>query len=160
MNIRNASERDIPALARIWHDGWQDAHAKILPAELSQHRTRDSFEERLHEALPNVRVADAGATLGFHIIQRDELYQLYVDARARGTGTASALIADAERALLEGGVIVAWLACAVGNARAERFYEKQGWHRNGRVTYPTPIPGGTFPVDVWRYEKQLRPAAG
>lgn len=47
-------------------------------------------------------------------------------------GRGEGLLADAERALRHGGVITAWFACAIGNSRAERFYEKQGWHRNGR----------------------------
>ena len=155
MNIRNAGRHDITALARIWYDGWQDAHADILPAELAQYRTLESFEGRIEQALPDVRMAEAGGALGFHIVQEDELYQLYVDASARGTGTAAALIADAERALRERGVTTAWLACAIGNSRAERFYERHGWRQTGKVTYPTPITGGTFPVEVWRYEKTL-----
>jgi ribosomal protein S18 acetylase RimI-like enzyme len=39
---------------------------------------------------------------------------------------AAALIADAEAMLAEHGVEMAWLACAVGNNRAARFYEKSG----------------------------------
>ncbi|HEX7047933.1 MAG TPA: GNAT family N-acetyltransferase [Gammaproteobacteria bacterium] len=155
MNIRNASEPDIPALARIWYDGWQDGHGKIVPAELARHRTLESFDERLRQALPRVRVAEAGVVLGFHIVQKDELYQFYVDAPARGTGLAAALIADAERALRENGVTTAWLVCAIGNSRAERFYEKQGWRRNGKVIHQTPITGGELPLEVWRYEKEL-----
>lgn len=156
MNIRNASQADIAALARIWYDGWQDAHVNILPAELARHRTLESFEERVRQAFPRIRVAEAGEVFGFHIIHEDELYQLYVDARARGTGLAVTLINDAERALCERGIITAWLACAIGNNRAERFYEKQGWRRNGTMIYQTPITGGNLPLEVWRYEKTLR----
>lgn len=156
MNIRNAGERDIPALARIWHEGWQYGHADILPAELARYRTLESFADRLREALGNTRIAESdGTPLGFHILQEDELYQLYVDANARGTGVAVALIDDAERRLRERGVATAWLACAIGNSRAERFYDKRGWRRTGKVTYPATIPGGTFSLDVWRYEKSL-----
>lgn len=156
MNIRNASEADIPAVAKIWYEGWHYAHAEILPEELARHRTLESFEERVHQALPRVRVAEGDEVLGFHIVQGDELYQFFVHAGARGTGLAATLIADAERTLLEDGVATAWLSCAIGNSRAERFYEKHGWRRNGKVIYPAPIAGGEFPLEVWRYEKKLK----
>ena len=39
MDVRAAKEIEIDHLARLWYDGWQDAHARILPAELARHRT-------------------------------------------------------------------------------------------------------------------------
>jgi hypothetical protein len=65
------------------------------------------------------------------------------------------LILDAEARLRENGVRTAWLACAIGNARAARFYEKRGWVRVGTVTDQLEIPGGTLALEVWRYEKSL-----
>jgi ribosomal protein S18 acetylase RimI-like enzyme len=113
MIIRDAEIAEIGQLAKIWHDGWQDAHARN------------------------------------------------VSARARGSGVAAALVADAEARLGASGVGTAWLACAIGNERAARFYEKCGWHRAGTVVEYLEIPNGTFPLEVWRYEKSLeRPARG
>jgi ribosomal protein S18 acetylase RimI-like enzyme len=111
-------------------------------------------------ALASVRVAgDAGAPVGFCMLKGDELYQLYVSAQARGSGVAAALIADAETRLGGSGVATAWLACAIGNERAARFYEKCGWRRAGTVVEHLEIPNGAFPLEVWRYEKSLeRPA--
>jgi ribosomal protein S18 acetylase RimI-like enzyme len=83
-----------------------------------------------------------------------------VSARARGSGAAAALMADAEARLSAAGVETAWLACAVGNARAERFYEKCGWRRAGTMIYQSETPNGVFPVEVWRYEKLLTRPAG
>ncbi len=85
----------------------------------------------------------------------DHLVQLYVSAQARGTGAAAALMADAEARLAEAGVEIAWLACAIGNERAARFYEKCGWRRAGTVTYQ-PDASYRTPLEVWRYEKPLR----
>jgi len=156
MNLRAAQEREIDHLARLWYDGWQDAHAQILPAELTRIRTLESFKDRLTEALPKVRVAGpSGAPLGFYMVQGDELYQLYVTAAARGSGIAAALIADAEARLSEAGVATAWLACAIGNDRAARFYEKQGWRRVGTMPNHLETPDGIFTLEVWRYEKSL-----
>jgi ribosomal protein S18 acetylase RimI-like enzyme len=89
------------------------------------------------------------------MLKGDELYQLYVSAEARGTGVAAALIADAEARLAAHGVRTAWLACAIGNDRAARFYEKSGWRRAGTVVSELDTPAGIFRLDVWRYEKDL-----
>jgi ribosomal protein S18 acetylase RimI-like enzyme len=157
MDVRIAEEGDIDRLARVWYDGWQDAHARILPAELARVRTLESFRSRLEEALPTVRVAGPpGAPVGFCMIKGDELYQLYVSSQSRGSGIAAALIADAEARLAESGVATAWLACAIGNERAARFYEKSGWHRAGIMINELETPNGIFPLEVWRYEKSLR----
>jgi GNAT superfamily N-acetyltransferase len=126
MRVRDAEETEIGHLARLWHDGWQDAHAAIVPAELARLRTLESFAERLRDGLASVRVVDvAGEPAGFSMTKGDELYQLFVSAEARGTGVAAALIEDAEVRLADAGVGVAWLACAIGNERAARFYEKR-----------------------------------
>jgi GNAT superfamily N-acetyltransferase len=154
--VRTALQSEIEQLGRIWYDAWRDAHEQIVPAELTRQRTLDSFEVRLAAALPSVRVAGPiGAPTGFCIIKDDELYQLFVSASARGTGVAAALIADAEARLAQGGVDVAWLACAIGNDRAARFYEKCGWQRVRTVVSQLETPEGIFPLDVWRYEKRL-----
>jgi ribosomal protein S18 acetylase RimI-like enzyme len=156
MNVRPADERDIDRLATIWYDGWQDAHAQILPADLKKVRTLESFRQRLQAALPNVRVAGPQEDpVGFSILKGDELYQLYVSAPSRGSGVAVTLIEDAEVRLAELGVDTAWLACAIGNDRAARFYEKRGWRRVGTLPYEAETPDGTFALEVWRYEKRL-----
>lgn len=106
--------------------------------------------------LPTVRVVGPpGAPLGFHMLKDDELYQLYVSAEARGKGVAAALIADAEDQLRERGFATAWLACAIGNERAARFYEKSGWRRAGNMINHLETQEGAFDLEVWRYEKSL-----
>lgn len=49
-----------------------------------------------------------------------------------------------------------WLACAIGNDRAARFYEKNGWRRAGTIINEADTERGPFPLEVWRYEKPLR----
>jgi ribosomal protein S18 acetylase RimI-like enzyme len=93
--------------------------------------------------LSEVRVAGPpGAPLGFCMLKGDELYQIYVAAEARGSDVAAALLADGEARLAARGVPVAWLACAIGNHRAARFYEKSGWQRIGIWTDPPRDLGG------------------
>ena len=156
MKVRSADERDLDQLAQVWFDGWHESHAQIVPSELTRLRTVESFRDRLRAALPDVRVVDAsGAPAGFSVLKGDELYQLFVSAQARGSGVAAALIADAELRLRANGVEKAWLACAIGNERAARFYQKCGWHRVGTMLNQVETSAGTFPLDVWRYEKRL-----
>jgi GNAT superfamily N-acetyltransferase len=155
-NIRDSQLSEIEQLAKIWCDGWQDAHARIVPAELARLRTLQSFEERLRAASSGVRVAGAvGSPIGFYFLKGAELYQFYVSSAARGSGIAAVLMSDAEARLRERDVHTAWLACAIGNDRAARFYEKCGWLRTGTVTDDVQVPGGTFALEVWRYEKSL-----
>jgi GNAT superfamily N-acetyltransferase len=156
MDVRAAQIPEIDHLARIWYDGWHEAHTQIVPQELAQFRTLESFRDRLHVALAHVRVVGpAGEPVGVCIVQGDELYQLFVSAPSRGSGAAAALVADAEARLAERGVATAWLACAIGNQRAARFYEKCGWHRAGIMVNHAETSDEPFPLEVWRYEKSL-----
>jgi len=156
INIRPAEQTEVDELAQVWFDAWRDAHAQIVPAELARLRTLENFRERMQKELPNIRVAGSpGEPVGFCLVKDNELYQLFVAARARGTGIAAALMADGEALLAESGVETAWLACAIGNERAARFYEKCGWRRTGTMTNEAETSEGTFLLQVWRYEKTL-----
>jgi ribosomal protein S18 acetylase RimI-like enzyme len=101
----------------------------------------------------------AGTPVGFYFLKGAELYQFYVAAEARGSEVAAILMADAETHLRQSGIKTAWLACAVGNLRAARFYEKSGWQRMETVTDEVEVPGGVFALEVWRYEKLLNSTA-
>ncbi len=156
MNIRNAETNEIDELARLWFDAWQDGHAAVVPEELKRFRTYEYFRERIEEKFLRVRVAGpVGEQQGFCIIDGDELNQLFVSAHARGKGVAAELISDAEKTLFENGIKTAWLACAIGNDRAARFYEKSGWNRAGNMFNNIETPDGLIELEVWRYEKEL-----
>lgn len=160
MQVRVAVESELDALAKLWHDAWQDAHAAVVPAELTRRRTLARFRERLAELLAHTRaIGPVGAPLGFCIVKDGELYQLFVAAAARGTGVAVALIDHAEASVAATGADMIWLTCAIGNERAARFYEKRGWRRAATIVDPLDTPEGVFPLEVWRYEKRLRAAS-
>jgi ribosomal protein S18 acetylase RimI-like enzyme len=156
MTVRPASREDLDSLADIWHQGWHDGHARVVSEALTRVRTLGSFRQRLEAALADTRVAGPpGDPVGFSIVKGDELNHLYVAAPARGSGVAALLIDDAEAQLAAAGVTTAWLACAVGNERAARFYRKRGWRLVGTFEYQAETPTGPFPVHSWRFEKDL-----
>ena len=156
MQVRWADAAEIDHLARLWHDIWHETQARLAPPELIRLRTLESFRERLQAALQDIRVAGPrGAPVGFCVLKGDELDQLFVSPEVRGSGVGAALIADAEARLSARGVETAWLACAIGNDRAARFYEKSGWRLEGTVVNPAETSSGPFPMAVWRFEKRL-----
>lgn len=154
MQFRTAKQEDCAAIAAMWHSGWHVGHAEHVPEDLVAVRTRAEFEQRTNTHLGRTTVAEvAGALAGFYMLKEDEVYQFYIGDDFRGTD-AAAIQMDHVEAALTGHL--AWLACAVGNARAARFYEKRGWVRQGTFLYTVETTDGPMQVDEWRYQKDLR----
>lgn len=142
--------------ANLWESGWHDAHTKIVPVELAKLRTTESFRQRLRDNLENTRIGVGnGRVLGLCTRRENEIYQMYVAPGARGRGLAQALMTDAEGLMADDGHSLAWLACSVGNLRAARFYEKSGWIKTGVQILGVETPQGDFPLQIWRFEKDL-----
>lgn len=155
-HLINLDESHLTRAARLWEDGWHEAHSKIVPNELVMLRTSESFQARLEQKIETARVCvSEGAVLGLCMTQKDELYQMYVAPQARGQRVAQTLIADAENHIFETGYTSAWLACVVGNERAARFYGKSGWHNTGIHDAELDTSDGFFTLPVWRFEKNL-----
>ena len=154
--VRPAAPDDVPSIARIWQEGWHDAHDGRVPDALLRHRTPESYPPRVRERLAHTAVAEVdGSVAGFVVTIDAELEQLYVDAAARGTGVAQALIAHSEQAIAAAGHDEGWLAVVAGNDRAIAFYAKSGWVDSGPFDYQAEIEGGTLPVPCRRLVKQL-----
>lgn len=151
--IRDAVPADAPRVAEVWEHAWRDGHLGHIPDELLVHRQADSFRTRSAAMIDRTRVAEReGVVVGFVTLKGDELEQLFVDAPARGTGVAAALLSDGARRLLEAGHAQPWLAVVTGNARARHFYEREGWRDAGHLDYQAPVAGGTVTVSCRRYE--------
>lgn len=133
--IRKPVKSEISALARLWYDGWQVAHADHVPASLAAIRTLESFEIRLSDMLENIRtLGPIDAPLGLCAIKENEIYQIYVSPAAQGTGAASALITDGINRIRIAGFKVAKLDVIPQNTRAIAFYNKMGWQQKGVET--------------------------
>jgi GNAT superfamily N-acetyltransferase len=142
VTIRRATPDDAPALAHLHLDVWDDAYAGLMDQAILDER-RANVEGRIqrwreilaeHDRTllavgPEGLVGFAGAGPG-----RDndvspeldlELHALYVRAAWWGTGIGYALLEDAI------GDRAAYLWVLAGNERAIRFYERQGFRRDG-----------------------------
>jgi GNAT superfamily N-acetyltransferase len=78
-----------------------------------------------------------------------------INSTSRRKRVAAALMADAEAQLSARGVATAWLACAVGYARAAKFYQKSGWYLARTEISRLDTSDGPFDLEIWRYEKLL-----
>lgn len=126
--LRPAEPEDAPALVELWHAGWHDGHAGIVPDALAAIRTRADFVSRMPKLLPTITtVGERGAPLGFCSVVADEIYQFYVAPEARGSGLAARLMTEGEQRIATAGHAQARLDVALGNDRAIRFYAKHGW---------------------------------
>lgn len=157
MELRPAVPEDMEPVADIWHRAWHVAHPGHVPDGLTAGRTLAAFRERTPSRVADTTVAEEGGRLlGFVMVAGDELEQLFVDPDRHGAGVAAPLLRAGERRIAAAGHEVAWLAVVVGNARARRFYEKQGWRDAGDLPYEVTALGETFVSPCRRYEKVVR----
>ena len=155
-SLRAATAEDVEAVAGVWHRGWADGHAGHVPDGLAAHRTLEHFRALVPSRIPLTTVAaDDRGIVGFVTVHEDEVEQVYVDAAARGSGTA-ALLLDRGEQVVGTSYDRAWLAVVAGNARARRCYERRGWADTGPFDYSAETDEGRFTVPVLRYEKALR----
>ena len=153
--LRPARPPDVDAIGGVWHDAWRDGHIGHVPVALLEHRTLDQFRARVPERLATTTVAEVdGEVVGFVTVQDDELEQLFVAADARASGIADALLRHGESLIAERHS-AAWLAVATGNARARRFYERNGWADAGPLDYEAQTDSGPMVVPCRRYEKHV-----
>jgi ribosomal protein S18 acetylase RimI-like enzyme len=154
--LRPATADEAEVIATIWHDGWRDGHLGNVPDALLAVRTPESFRSRAAERTGDTTVAVVNDRIaGFIMVAKDQVEQVYVAADHRGSGVAGPLLAEAERIVAGNGERRAWLAVAAGNARARRFYERNGWTDEGLFEYAAATADGTIAVPAHRYVKEV-----
>ncbi|WP_328991208.1 GNAT family N-acetyltransferase [Kribbella sp. NBC_01245] len=156
MELRAAVSGDAGVVAGIWYAGWRDGHWGHIPEALVAVRTRESFDLRAAERVGDTTVCTVdGRVVGFVMVVGDEVEQVYLASDQRGSGLAAELLAEAERQVRANGHSRAWLAVVEGNARARRFYERQGWVSEGPFDYQASSADGPIAVPCLRYAKPV-----
>ena len=156
--VRRAAGTDLEVLADLWHRGWHDGHDGHVPDALTAVRTEASFHERMAERLGDTLVVERdGEVAGFVTVVGAELEQVYVAPAHRGSGVAPRLLVEGLAVVAARGHDRAWLAVAVGNARARRFYEREGWRDVAALDYQAQGPDGPIGSPCRRYERALPP---
>lgn len=156
MELRPALPADALSVARVHVRAWQVGYRGLLPEPyLDSLRAEDRAARYTFGRAdgPRTTVAvDAGAVVGFATIHGAELCALHVDPAVWGGGVGRALIAQARADLAAAGIAEAHLWVLVGNARAERFYQRDGWTTDGTRRSDT-VWGAA--VDELAYRRRL-----
>jgi GNAT superfamily N-acetyltransferase len=164
VQLRPANAADAAGIARVQERGWQRAYRHVFPPsrlDAGGFINVERWRTRLERPPPGwaTFVAVESSVVGFASVgpSRDghgggEVYAIYVDPDAWGTGSGRALLERAEKRLARDyDEAVLWVL--EDNPRARRFYEIAGW-----------TPDGGRKEDVWfdvtakevRYRKRLR----
>ncbi|WBV43236.1 GNAT family N-acetyltransferase [Pseudoroseomonas cervicalis] len=133
LTLRPARAEDAPALTTLLRRSWLTTWAPELPFPAVQRfAAEDPAAGYVAGMAADFLVAErAGVLLGMAHAMGDLLAALHVDPRAWGQGVGAALLAAAERRIAEGHA-VARLEVLAFNARALRFYRRQGWAEQAR----------------------------
>lgn len=155
--VRPARLEDGEAFTRAHEAAWDAALAPIagrrlnelVPFEERVQRFRDGLAKTGTDA--SVLVAESeGEVVGEGVRVGSELRDLYVVPEAWGTCASRALMDEVLAEIRASGATEATLWVVEANARARRFYEREGWEPTGE-TRATPLG----PVEL-QYELQLR----
>lgn len=156
LRLRRATSEDAPSLARGVIDGVADYPAFAPPdwrppalADETRHLAAVLADERVHCVIAERDGAVVGqvtvmpAEQAAHPVpdpRLAHLSNLFVDRSEWGSGLAVALTRAAADAARERGFGELRLFVAEGQARARRFYEREGWRPRGDAWHD-PVPG-------------------
>jgi GNAT superfamily N-acetyltransferase len=144
LSIRPAVPGDAEAIAAVHVDGWRWGYEGQVPDEILAGLDAGERAARWRSVLGGDEVAMFVAERDRRVVgfaacgaSRDEdsvdgeLYALYVEAGTAGTGAGTALLRRAMAELWTRGFSRASLWVLGTNARARRFYEREGWTPDG-----------------------------
>jgi ribosomal protein S18 acetylase RimI-like enzyme len=160
MLVRAARVEDVSQAARVHNESSEAAYPGI-PGAPSLARREELWRGVLsnHDRWPYVVEAD-GEIVGVLIIgpasedpAAGEVYVIYVHPHWWGTAAAQRLIECAHQQLAAR-FPRAVLTVLASNARARRFYERNGWELEEVKTDPQPLFGG-IPTEVALYRRNL-----
>ena len=149
--VRPATPADADAVAVVHVCSWQSAYRGKMPQDyldgLDPARRSEAWRQIIQQARPSrngvlVAAAEDGSIAGFASFgpARDgdtdprvtgEVFAIYADPGAWGTGTGRALMGSAVAELTRLGYTSAILWALDTNDRARRFYALAGWEEDG-----------------------------
>ncbi len=148
VTVRPATIDDAPGIARVHARSWQAAYRGIVADAFLESLSDDAWVERWRTIFTEPRAGartvvsvEGGEVTGFSRIGPvrdpdppgpgwDEIYAIYLDPRAWGSGVGSALMVETMGTVAEGvpGVSL-WVFR--DNARARAFYARHGFEPDG-----------------------------
>ena len=178
MNVRRGRLEDCEAIGRVHVEAWQAAYRGLMPDEYLDELDPAARAERWRSALAGdlgdggcrlqgqealllVAENDTGAPEGISVVGPDrggddpstgELWMINLLRQSWGSGVGAALLAAATEELRGSGYRQAVLWVLVGNGRARRFYEREGWEPDGARKGDS-VRG--FDVEEMRYRRHL-----
>lgn len=156
--IRRATHADAPGIAAVHVRAWQEAYAHLLPADFLAARDVDTYRARWEQLLSDgvevhvaavdggiVGWASAGSGRDHDAPRARELEGIYTLAETHGTGVGQQLLDAAI------GDDAAYLWIAEDNPRAEAFYRRNGFERDGTTKHEAIGPDGLDAVRMVRW---------
>lgn len=141
--IRAARLEEAAAVVAVHEEAWDATLGELVGRRLEQVASRAEREARMRQGLERlpedaaVLVAERdGVIVGMGVVrdpagEAGEVRDLYVAPAAWGSGVASALLHGLAGWLWDRGAGSAGLWVGADNARARRFYEREGWALDG-----------------------------
>ena len=128
IQLRRATEADVPVLIRLLQRSWLVSWAPELPFEAVQaFAAHNPAKEHAETGWPSFTVAMLDSTLvGMSHVDGQSIEHLHVDPRAWGRGIGAKLIDDAEQQIGRSHTY-ARLEVRTFNERARSFYAHRGW---------------------------------
>ena len=145
VTVRPARLEDAEAFTRAHEAAWDATLSPIAGRRLEELVPFEERVERFRAGLDrpgvdaSILVAERGdEVVGEAVRVGSELRDLYVVPEAWGTGAGLALMDEVLAEIRAGGATQATLWVVEANARARRFYEREGWEPTGE-TRETPM---------------------
>jgi GNAT superfamily N-acetyltransferase len=157
--IERATPRDRRDVATLYHQAWRQTHGTLEPAAVVADRDEGFFQKRVaaYTTAPRLARAADGTVLGFVAWDGFLVQALFLAEIARGSGLGARLLAEAEFNIAAAGHDKVALICIVGNDRARRFYERQGYRVTLNRNIRAQTTQGEVVIKAWRMQKRLVP---
>jgi len=153
VRVREATTDDAQAIAEINVRGWRTAYRGVVSDATLDAMSVEDLRTRFtgfmadpgRAATALVAMDDEGRVTGYTsfgtpreapsgLEEVGEVYALYVEPDAWGSGAGRALLRAAEEGLRDAGFRRAFLWVLEENPRARRFYEAAGWRWDGTLS--------------------------